>query len=101
MQKLNFQCDWLSNPITSGQPIIFPPHLQEIDQMAKCVKEAIWTHQVDKTLPIDDDLLLLSVPPSFTALSYKKMTACKNHFKIDDEQNNLLVTYDSSVASIF
>jgi hypothetical protein len=29
------------------------------------------------------------------------MKACKNHFKIDDEQNNLLVTYDYGVASIF
>jgi peptidyl-tRNA hydrolase len=69
--------------------------------MAKWVKEAIITHQVDRTLHVANDLLLLSVPPSFTALSYKKMKACKNHFKIDDEQNNLLVTYDSSVASIF
>ncbi len=69
--------------------------------MAKWVKEAIRTHQVDRTLLVDDDLLLLSVPPSFTALRYKKMKAYKNHFRIVDEQNNLLVTYDSSVASIF
>jgi hypothetical protein len=68
--------------------------------MAKWVKEAIITHQVDRTLPVVDDLLLLSVPPNFTALSYKKMKACENHFKIDDEQNNLLVTYDYGVASI-
>jgi hypothetical protein len=69
--------------------------------MAKWVRAAIQTHQVDKTLPIDDDLLLFSVPPSFITLSYKKMKAYGNHFRIDDEQNNLLVTYDSSVASIF
>jgi hypothetical protein len=69
--------------------------------MAKWVKEAIRTHQVDRTLLVDDDLLLLSVPPSFTALSYKKMKAYWNHFKIDDEQNNLLVTYDFGFASIF
>jgi hypothetical protein len=43
--------------------------------MAKWVKEAIRTHQVDRTLLVDDDLLLLSVHPSFTALSYKKMKA--------------------------
>jgi hypothetical protein len=70
--RIEFQCDWLSNHTTSGQPITFPPHLQEIDQMAKWVKEAIQTHQVDRNLPINDDLLLLLVPPSFTALSYKK-----------------------------
>jgi len=69
--------------------------------MAKCVREAIQTHQVDKTLPIDDDILLLSVPPSFTTLSYKKMKTYGNHFKINDEQNNLLVTYAFGVASIF
>jgi hypothetical protein len=69
--------------------------------MAKWVREAIRTHQVDMTLPVDDYLLLLLVPPSFITLSYKKMKACKNHFRIDDEQNNLLVTYDFGVASIF
>jgi hypothetical protein len=69
--------------------------------MAKWVREAIQTHQVDRTLHVDDDLLLLLVPPSFIALSYKKMKAYGNHFRIDDEQNNLLVTYDFGVASIF
>jgi hypothetical protein len=69
--------------------------------MAKWVREAIQTHQVDKTSPIDDDLLLLLVPPSFIALSYKKMKAYGNHIKIDDEQNNMLVTYDFGVAFIF
>jgi len=59
------------------------------------------THQVDRTLHVAGDLLLLSVPPNFTTLSYKKMKACENQFKINDEQNNLLVTYDYDVASIF
>ncbi len=31
----------------------------------------------------------------------QKTKAYENHFKMDDEQTNLLVTYDSSVASIF
>ncbi len=65
------------------------------------MREAIQTHQVDRILPVDDDLVLLLVSPSFTALSYKKMKACENHFRIDDEQNNLLITYDFGVASIF
>jgi hypothetical protein len=59
------------------------------------------THQGVNISPIDIDFLMLSTPPSFTALSYKKMRAYENHFRVDDEQTNLLVTYDSSVASIF
>jgi hypothetical protein len=67
--------------------------------MAKWVREAIRTHQVDRI--VDDDLLLLSIPPSFITLSYKKMKAHGNHFKIDDEQYNMLDTYDSGVEFIF
>ncbi len=62
--------------------------------MAKWVKEAIRIDQDDRTLLVDDDLLLFLVPPSFIALSYKKMKAYGNHVKIDDEQNNMLVKYD-------
>lgn len=29
------------------------------------------------------------------------MKACGNYFKVDDEQNNFLVTYNFGVASIF
>jgi hypothetical protein len=78
--------------------MIFPPHLKEIDGMAKWVKDAIQTHQGVSISLIDIDLLMLSTPPSFTALSYKKMKAYKNHFRMDDEQTNLLVTYDFGVA---
>jgi hypothetical protein len=53
--------------------------------MAKWVRESIQTHQVDGTLLVDDDLLLLSIPPSFTTLSYKKVKTYGNHFRIDDE----------------
>ncbi len=58
--RVEFEYVWLSNPAKSGQLVIFPPHLQEIDMMG--MMEAIWTHQVDKNLPIYDDLLLLFVP---------------------------------------
>jgi hypothetical protein len=80
--------------------VIFLPHLKEIDVMVNWVKDAIQTHQGVSTSPIDTNLLMLSSPPSFITLSYKKMKAYENHFRVDDEQTNL-VTYDSSVASIF
>jgi hypothetical protein len=78
--------------------MIFPPHLKEIDVMAKWVKDAIETHQGVSTSLIDINLLMLSTPPSFIALSYKKLKAYKNHFRVDDEQINLLFTYDFGVA---
>jgi len=83
--RVEFEGAWLSNPTTSAQPMIFLPHLQEIDVMAKWVKDAIQTYQGVNTSPIDIDLMMLSIPPSFITLSYKKMKAYGNHFKVDDE----------------
>ncbi len=43
MQKTSkFERIWLLDPTTSGQPIIFPPHLQEIGVMAKWVCEKLF-----------------------------------------------------------
>jgi len=61
---------------------MFPPHLQEIHVMTKWVQEAIQSHQVARITPINEDLLLLSIPQSFITLIYKKMKACGNHFSI-------------------
>jgi len=44
-------------------------------------KWAIQSHQVARITPINEDLLLLSIPPSFITLIYKKMKAygnCRN-----------------------
>lgn len=81
--RVEFEYVWLSNLVTSGQLVIFPPHLQEINMMG--MREAIRTHQVHRNLPIYDDLLLLFVPQSFIALNYKRMKAYGNHFRVDDE----------------
>jgi hypothetical protein len=59
--------------------------LKEIDVMAKWVKDAIQTHQGVSISPIDTYLQMLSTLPSFIALSYKKMKAYRNHFKVDNE----------------
>jgi hypothetical protein len=81
--------------------MVFPPHLKEIDVMARWVKDVIWTHQHAMTSYLDTDLVLLSTPPSFIAMSYKKMKAYVNHFKVDDEHTRLSFTYDFGVTSIF
>ncbi len=39
--RANFECAWLSNPTTNGHPVIFPKHLQQIDKMAKWVRDTI------------------------------------------------------------
>jgi hypothetical protein len=48
--------------------------------MTKWVQEAIQSHQVAKITPINEDLLLLLIPPSLITLIYKKMKAYGNHF---------------------
>jgi len=79
----------------------FPTHLREVGEMAKWVRGAISSHQVASDFNIDPDLIYLSIPPSFTTFKYNKMKAYGNHFQVDNDHNNLLVTYDCGVASIF
>ncbi len=69
--------------------------------MVKWVKDAIRTHQHVVTSCLNIDLVLFSTPPSFIAMNYKKMKAYGDHFRVDDEQTHLLVTYDYSVKYIF
>jgi len=70
--------------------------------MAKWVKNAIRTHQVGGfDMTTDPNLVQIFVPPSFIALRYSKMKAYKNHFWVDNDENNLLVAFDFSVASVF
>jgi len=69
--------------------------------MAKWVSEAMQTHHDARFSNIDEDLALLSIPPSFTTLTYKKMKAYGNHFQIDDEHIDFFTTFDCGVASIF
>jgi hypothetical protein len=70
------------------------------DHMAK-PSHTIQTHQLADYVSIHTDLVNLSVPPSFTALPYKKIKAYGKSFQIEDESTNMLVTYDSGVASVF
>jgi hypothetical protein len=80
-EKVDFEHAWATNPITCDKPVAFPTHLQEVDEMAKWVRNAICTHQVGgSNMTINPNLVLLSIPPSFVALKYSKMKAYRNHF---------------------
>jgi hypothetical protein len=100
-ERTTFEHAWESNPMTSGTPMAFPTDLGEVEELAKWVKKTICAHQattIDMT--IDLDFIHLFVPPSFTMLRYNKLKAYGNHFQIDNDYNNLLITYDYGVASI-
>jgi hypothetical protein len=99
--RVEFQCAWLPNPTTSREPIRFLEHLQQIDDMVMWVHEAICHHHATTMEPTDEDLLHLSILPSFTTMDYKKMKAYGNHFLVDDESFSLCVTFDYHVALVF
>jgi hypothetical protein len=99
--KVEFQCVWMANPATCHEPIRFPEHLQQIDDMVMWVQEAIRDHHVTTMEPTNEDLLHLSILPSFTTVDYKKMKAYGNHFHVDDESFSLCVMFNFGVALVF
>ncbi len=101
-ERTVFEYAWESNPMTSGTPLAFPTHLEEVEELAKRVRSLIHAHQVaTSNMTLDLDLIHLSVPPSFIVLKYNKMKAYGNHFQINNDHNNLLVTYDCGIAYVF
>ncbi len=101
-ERTSFEHAWVTNPITCDKSMAFPAHLQEVDEMAKWVKNAIHTHQVGSSnMTTDPNLVMFYVPPSFTTLRYNKMKVYKNHFGVDNYENNLFVTFDYGVAFDF
>ncbi len=78
----------------------FLAHHIKVGEMAKWVRDAICSHQVAGGSNIDPDFIYFTIPPSFTAFKYNEMKAYGNHFHVDNDRNNLLVTYDYVVASI-
>jgi hypothetical protein len=57
---VQFEHAWQDDPTTCCQPIIFPSHLQEIDDMMMWVRKTICNHQVVMIEPIDEDLVATS-----------------------------------------
>jgi hypothetical protein len=83
-------------------PWAFLAQFKKVDEMAKLVRNTIRTQQVEGfDMTNDLDLVLFSIAPSFMTLMYSKMKAHGNHFRVDNDENNLLVTFDTSVAFIF
>jgi hypothetical protein len=80
-EKVDFERAWVANPIRCDKPMTFLAHLQEVDEMAKWVRNTIRTHQVGGSNMITDpNFVLLPISPSFTTLRYSKMKAYMNHF---------------------
>lgn len=50
---------------------------------------------------MDRDLYLLSVPPRVSIVTYKRMRAYGNHFRVKDEQGDHSVSYDCGLISVF
>jgi hypothetical protein len=64
----------------------FPPHLGEVEELAKWVRKIIRAHQAKTSnMTIDPDLIHLSILPSFVMLRCSKMNAYGNHFQIDND----------------
>lgn len=102
VEKTKFEQTWVSNPVTFNKLVAFLAHLGQVDEMAKWVRNAICTHQ-GRSLDniVDPNLVYLSIPPSLITLRYGKLKAFRNHFQVDSDQNNLLVTYGCGVAFVF
>jgi hypothetical protein len=65
-ERTDFERAWARNLITCDKPLAFLAYFQEVDEMAKWVKNAIHTHQVGGfNMTTNPNLDLFSVPPSF------------------------------------
>jgi hypothetical protein len=80
----------------------FPPELQEVQNLASWVREAIRSHIAQGGVLEDQDALHLSVLPSPFASRYTRMKAYGNRYRVSiNTTNNTSATYDSGVASVF
>jgi hypothetical protein len=87
---------------TRSKHVEFPPKLQEVQNLASWVCEAIRSHIAQGGVLEDQDALHLSVLPSPFASRYTRMKAYGNHYRISiNTTDNTSATYDSGVASVF
>ncbi len=54
---MHFEYASQDDPTTCRQPIIFPPHLQKINDMVMWVRETICNHQVIMVEPVDENIV--------------------------------------------
>ncbi len=80
----------------------FPPELQEVQNLASWVREAIWSHVTQGGVLEDQDAFHLSVLPSLFASRYTKMKTYGNHYRVFiDTYGNTNALDDYGVASVF
>ncbi len=80
----------------------FPPELQEMQNLASWVHEAIRSHIAQGGVLEDQDALHLLVLTSLFASRYTKMKAYGNHYRIFiGTYGNTSATYDFGVALVF
>lgn len=65
------------------------------------IERIVRESDLDLKKPENMDRLLLSKKPSQKATRYARVTAFGNHFRVEDESTNELVSYNSGVASVF
>ncbi len=100
--RTEFEAQWRRGHRTTSRPVEFPQELQEVQNLASWVCEAIRSHITQGGVLEDQDALHLSVFPSLFASRYTKMKAYGNHYRVSiDTYGNTSATYDSGVASVF
>jgi len=79
-----------------------PPKLQEVQNLASWVHEAIWTHIAQGGVLEDQDAFHLLVLPSLFASRYTKVKAYGNHCRVFiNTYGNTSATYNFRITSIF
>ncbi len=100
--RAKFEAQWWMGHRTRSRRVEFPPELQEVQNLASWVHEAIRSHIAQGGVLEDQDALHLLVLPSPFASRYTRMKAYGNHYRVSiNTTDNTSATYDSGVASVF
>ncbi len=100
--RVEFEAQWRRGHRTTSRHVEFPLELQEVQNFANWVHEAIRSHIAQGGVLEDQDALHLSVLPSLFASRYTKMKAYGNHYRVFiDTYGNTSATYDSGIVSVF
>jgi hypothetical protein len=88
--------------MTSNKLVEFPPELQEVENFANWVHEAIRNRVAQGSLLEDEDAIHPSIQPQFSTSIYIKLKAYGNHYRVSlDAHGTTMAAYDSGVTSVF
>jgi len=100
--RAEFEAEWRRGHRTTSRHVEFPPELQEVQNLASWVHEAIRSDIAQGGVLEDQDAFHLSVLPSLFASRYTKMKAYGNQCRVFiNTYGNTSATYDTGVASVF